>query len=170
MLQVIYGRRRRLTPKPAVNEGHGTVGTVSATCPIGVRRKCGGASLLARSMSPMVPRVHLQGLAEERRKTLALEVVVAMAREVMRRVMCWIACPRIVDACGFPTGSHIMESHDKPGQGVLGLPLARTWSPPCWVFHGTEPAGAVLGRRRRGEAWRQRRQRSTVCPVRTCCS
>ena len=124
--------------------------------------------LLTRGMFPMVQRVHLQGLAEERRKTLALRVVVAMAREVMRRIMCWLVCPRIVDACGFPTSSHIVESHDKPGQGVLGLPPARTLPPPCWVSHGTEPAGAVLGLRRQGEAWRQRRQRSTGCPMRSC--
>ena len=67
----------------------GTVGTVSATCPVGVGRKCGGASLLSRSMSPIVPRVHLQGLAKEWHKTLALG---------WWWRWCRLVCPRIVYA------------------------------------------------------------------------
>ena len=53
--------------------GTGTVGTVAATCPVGVGRECDGARLLSCRMSPIVAWVHLQGLAQDRRKTLALE-------------------------------------------------------------------------------------------------
>ena len=63
---------RGATDYPAADHtarGTGTVGTVSATRPIKVGQKCGGASLLSHNMSPFVPRDHLQGRAKRRHKT-----------------------------------------------------------------------------------------------------
>ena len=77
---------------------------------------------------PHLAGVHLQGLAKVA-EYLGIRVVV-LARVVRRRRMSRSWCWARVLACRLRVGlhscNHVIESHDKPGQGVLGLPLART--------------------------------------------